>query len=150
MGYHEIIPNLYVGDYEAAFNENVLKRMDVVINCAKELPFHPYAVKNTIRYHVPSLDNLEEKEIKKMSVFLQQLYPEINKHHSQGKSIFIHCYAGRQRSAIVCCYYLMRKFNWPFEKAKREMQKKRDVVFQPNCNFRHSLCLIEQNRNLPK
>ena len=63
------------------------------------------------------------------------------------KTIFVHCYAGKQRSATIVCAYIMRYLNLSYKEAAKLMKTKRIVVFTPLPNFDNALRLFQEKCN---
>ena len=59
------------------------------------------------------------------------------------KKIFVHCYAGKQRSATIVCAYIMKYLNLSYKCSIELMKSKRIVVFTPLPNFDDALRLFE-------
>lgn len=60
----------------------------------------------------------------------------------ESAAVLVHCGAGVSRSATLCIAYLMRKFNWPAERARAHCIQRRSIVM-PNDGFWRSLCAFE-------
>ena len=63
----------------------------------------------------------------------------IHKELLKGSKIFIHCFAGVQRSASVVVAYLSRYTGLSLDESIKCVLSKRPIIFQPMCNFRPSL-----------
>tara|TARA_B100001093_G_scaffold513252_1_gene584785 strand:+ start:2138 stop:2578 length:441 start_codon:yes stop_codon:yes gene_type:complete len=140
----EIITNLWLGNIIDSRNLEFINTIDIVINCTKNLPFNSEQNKQ-IRIYVD--DNLERQEIVNMYKHLNKITETINELLTKGKSIFVHCYAGKQRSATVVCAYLMRYLNLSYSSAKDLLRTKRMIVFTPLTNFDAALKLFEMKLN---
>jgi protein-tyrosine phosphatase len=105
--YSLIIPNLWLGDINAAHNIDFLKenKIDVIVNCTKGYPFI-YEINDEAKelkletYRIPVEDSLLEKDFIIMEQWFDILLPIILQHYKENKRILIHCFAGKQRSAI--------------------------------------------------
>lgn len=105
--YNLIIPNIWLGDINAAHNYNFLKEnnINVVVNCSNDLPFifeinHEIPDLQLATYRIPVDDSLLEKDFIKMQNYFDIMLPIIFEHYKQNKKILIHCHMGKQRSAI--------------------------------------------------
>jgi atypical dual specificity phosphatase/dual specificity phosphatase 12 len=54
----------------------------------------------------------------------------------------VHCYAGISRSASIIISYLMKKYNWSYEKAYNYVKNKRPII-NPNRGFKKQLIQYE-------
>jgi len=142
--YTKILPKLYLGNFQAAKDPDFFKdkKIKAVLNCTKDIPNH-FACKKDIEYmRIPVDDSLKETDIKKMYNFLPVIVEFIHKHIAlQGNNIFVHCYAGRQRSAISVSAYLVAKLGMtPAEACKFVMDKRKEAFhFGLSLNFEDSL-----------
>ena len=151
--YTKILPKLYLGNFQAAKDPDFFKdkKIKAVLNCTKDIPNH-FACKKDIEYmRIPVDDSLRETDIKKMYHFLPVIVEFIHKHIAlQGNNIFVHCYAGRQRSAISVSSYLVAKLGMtPAEACKFVMDKRKEAFhFGLSLNFEDSL--NKYNKDLQK
>ena len=128
---NHIYKNIYLGDHNAAENENFLKMYDIktVINCAAELQ---YDYKDLISFELYLYDMPEERII---SLF-ESAYKFVKKHLNN--NILVHCYMGISRSASFVIFYLMKEEKWDYETCFDYIQKKRPCV-SPNYGFERQL-----------
>lgn len=110
---NEIIPRLYLGNYKAALDYNFIKDngIDIIVNCTPNIPFINDIVDmdddkkqnlTNIEYiRIPVEDSLLEKDIILMEEYFKYLLPYLHESYNNKKTMLIHCYAGKQRSAIV-------------------------------------------------
>jgi len=138
----EIITNFWLGNIIDSRNTEFLNNIDVVFNCTKNLPFNNEKNKQ-IRIKVD--DNLEKEEIVNMYKYLNNTTDYINGLLTKGKSIFVHCYAGKQRSATVVCAYLMKYLSLSYNDATELIRSKRLIIFTPLPNFDAALKLFDIN-----
>ena len=102
---NEILTNLWLGNIIDSRNIDFLNNIDIVINCSKNIPF---SNKQNQQIRIKVDDNLEKNEIVNMYKYLDAITEYIHKSLVNSKRIFVHCYAGKQRSATVICAYLMK------------------------------------------
>ena len=126
-----IYKNLYLGNYEGAENENLLKMYDIhtVINCAAELQ---YNYKDLISYELNLYDMPEERII---STF-ESAYKFVKKHLNN--NIFVHCYMGISRSSSFVIFYIMKEEKWDYETCYNYVKKRRSCI-EPNYGFEKQL-----------
>lgn len=142
--YTKIISKLYLGNYQAAKDPDFFKekKIKAVLNCTKDIPNH-FACKKDIEYmRIPVDDSLRETDFKKMYEFFPVIVEFIHKHVVlQKNNILVHCYAGRQRSAISVAAYLVAKLGMtPADACKFIMDKRKEAFhFGLSLNFEDSL-----------
>lgn len=108
-----IYPRLWLGNrYISVDKEFIIKnKIDVIVNCTKELPFvelEQDQMPKLIR--IPVDDSLLEKDLILMEHYLKTVIPELIDDYRDGKTVLIHCFAGKQRSAIVMATMLFEMF----------------------------------------
>ena len=96
----QIIPNLWLRNLKAAQDEVFLKnaKIQVVVNCTKDAPFHPSIRR---RYRVPVDDNLQEQEIRNLELWSFEIVYKMIQEYKEGRPIFVHCHAGMSRSTSI-------------------------------------------------
>jgi predicted protein tyrosine phosphatase len=104
----------------------------VVFNCTKNLPFSPII---PIKYRIPVDDNLQESEIRNMELWSGEIAYKIISEHIEGKTILVHCAAGRQRSAASVAFTLIALLKMRALDAMKMIKEKRSVAFFPRANF---------------
>jgi dual specificity MAP kinase phosphatase len=142
----EIIPNLWLGNATDSQQYPWINQFDIVINCTKDLPFY---LENTHckNIRIPIDDNLEPIEIENMYNCLETIIDYIHIQLLKGKKIFIHCFAGIQRSATVIVAYLLKYTKLSLDECSKCVASKRPIIFQPMCNFRPALDKLVKNIN---
>jgi len=136
MTANEIIPNLWIGNIQDSVLEPWIYQFDIVINCTKDLPFCNSNAKNI---RLPIDDNLQPEEIENMFNCLQKITEYMHVQLLKGKKIFVHCFAGIQRSATVIVAYLVRYTGMSLDQCIKCVETKRSIIFTPMCNFRPAL-----------
>ena len=143
--YHEIIPNLYVGDqfsiYEKFFEQ---QRKIVIINATPNVKFNRKI--KSVNYRIPVEDDLRHKSNMELYFVLSELVGTINRYLDKNYVILVHCVAGRQRSCAIIAAYLMKYKNMTLDKAIYEIKRKRPHAFFGGVNFKTAL--IKFNKNL--
>jgi protein-tyrosine phosphatase len=138
----EVVPNLWIGNANDILVGDFIRSFDVIINCTKNIPFPAETQCKTIRIFVD--DNLDPVELDNLYKYLDKTTQYIHVHLLNGRRVFVHCYAGKQRSASVIVAYMMRYFHMGLEDASTALQSKRGIVFEPLCNFRPILEKFEE------
>lgn len=139
----EIIPNLWLGNVHDSQNKNFISHFDAVINCTKDLKF---ASKYTKNIRIPIDDNLDKHEILNLYNFLPKITTFIYQQLGEGLKVFIHCYAGKQRSASIVVAFCMKYLNMTLADAIYVLTSKRIIVFTPFINFNAGL--IKYSRDI--
>ncbi len=135
---NEIIPGVWLGDYHSSQDETFLRsqHIDVVFNCTKNLGFSSEV---PIKYRVPVDDNLEQEEIRNMSLWSAEIALKIMREYLSGKRILVHCMAGRQRSAASVAFFIITLKRCHADEAIAFIKSKRAIAFHPSANFRQSI-----------
>jgi len=139
---NEIFTNLWLGDIRDSRNVEFINSVDVVINCTKNLPFINNS-KKSIRVSVE--DNLEKEEIVSLYKYLETITKFIHIQLLNNKKIFVHCYAGKQRSVSIVCAYIMKFMDLSYKEATSLIKSKRYHIFTPLPNFDAALRIWEKN-----
>ena len=149
QNYAEILPNLFLGDITSARNSNFIKtkNIEVIINCSNSIDNFFISSPNIKYYRCPIDDSLTEYDINLMKIYLPQFVKIIDNSLKDNKVVLVHCYAGRQRSAIVIAAYLMYKKGMNIENAYKYIISKRPEAFHygKSFNFHNSLQDYKQN-----
>jgi protein-tyrosine phosphatase len=135
---HEILPNLWLGNVKASMDEDFIqqKRITVVFNCTKNLPFSPMI---PIKYRIPVDDNLEEEEIRNMELWAGEIALKMIAEYKDGKPILVHCMAGMQRSAAAIAFMLIAYLKIHAPEAMHMIKSTRRIAFHPSANFGRSI-----------
>lgn len=129
-----IIPQIWLGNSKASQDETFLKNANitVVFNCTKDLPFHSSIRR---RYRVPVDDNLEEQEIRNLELWSYETVIKMLQEYKAGRTIFVHCHAGMQRSPAVVAMFLIVLYRMTADKAMEFIKERRPIAFHWNANF---------------
>jgi protein-tyrosine phosphatase len=145
--YNEIEKGVFLGNYRAAKDKEFIKnyKIKAVLNCSKDIPnYHRHLDIEYVR--IPIDDSLKKKDIDLLYDHLNFIVEFIKKHVNANQNIFIHCYAGRQRSAASVAAYLMNTKNISAGDACRYILSKRKEAFHYglSLNFENALCKYEK------
>ncbi|CAD8096229.1 unnamed protein product [Paramecium primaurelia] len=137
---------LWLGDYTAAINQQLLKQKNIktVLTVASGLNVK-YPPNSDIVHKVYNILDIESCNIKRI---WGDTYQQIDEGLQKG-SVLVHCAAGVSRSAATVIAYLMRKQGMSFQEAFQFVRLKRSVVC-PNFGFQRQLKQFErelQNMN---
>ncbi len=143
----EIIPGLlYLGDYRAAENLSLLRKLKIrqVLNCTKTLPnYHEHAKTYKLQYHrLPINDSLLKKDFDLMAEYLKFAVEVIHLATTVKKEpILVHCVQGAQRSCAAVVAYLITYKHMEPNNAVSFLCRKRPIAFHNgrHINFKTSL-----------
>ena len=126
-----IIDNIYLGNSEAASDEEYLKQhnIDTVINCAEGL--------------VSEYKELKFLELNLFDYPEQNLFPKFEVAYkfiklNSKNNILIHCLLGMSRSASLVIFYLMKEKGWDYDTCYKYAKERRPIV-DPNYGFAEQL-----------
>ena len=143
--YHEIIPNLYLGNKNSACNELLLKKIYLVVNCTHNIPFYS---DKTINYRVNVSDDMSFSSNLHIFKYIHTILPFMYKCYINKKPILVHCRAGMQRSATIIVCFLIKYFNFTKEGAINYIKNKRSIVFYPFNNFNKTQDIFSEIHHL--
>jgi protein-tyrosine phosphatase len=150
--YNKIMDRIFLGNYQAAKDRAFFKekRIKAVLNCTHDIPNHFAHIKDIEYMRIPVDDSLKQKDYDLMFQFMPAAIEFIHKHAAlQKNNILIHCYAGRQRSAILVAAYLVEKFNITPKEACKIVIDKRPEAFHygQSLNFDQALTKYYKNKS---
>jgi len=139
----KVLPNMYIGSYENAMEEKVLKAngiTHILSLIGRNWPSDLVKQKN-ISMHDLGRTNLKGV-LEKVSKFMELGQEEESK-------ILVHCHSGQNRSATVVIAHLMTYHNETLYRAHKRVKRLRPVV-QINAGYAKQLLALEKeifNRN---
>ena len=129
---HKIVDNLYLGDFRAADNPELLKSYGIthIVNCAFNLPS---------KYNGMFTD----LDLKLRDEPDQVIFPQVDNAYkfiveNRNTNVFVHCVHGMSRSGSVVVYYLMKEKGMRMQEGIEFIGKIREVI-NPNEGFRRQL-----------
>ena len=133
--YDMIIPNIYLGNYNASQDLDFLKKNNIklIVNCSKAIEFLNNYECEKVR--VPIDDN----RIFKNNDILKHIkvINKINDFIEKNENVLIHCRLGSQRSANIVLLYLIKHKNLEMNFATQLIKQKRPIAFFPINSFNH-------------
>jgi hypothetical protein len=138
--YNEIIPNLYIGNYESLKNATKFK---MIVNCTKHIPF-PITINID---HVRVAIHDHEDQSAELLQYAPNVIDKIHDMLQKNKPVLVHCHAGMQRSCAVVAMYLMKYYKIKPSDAIRFIQSRRSIAFQPKPTFDRALQVYYQDMN---
>ena len=142
--YNKVMNRVYLGNFQAAKDKEFFKKHKIraVLNCSKDIPNH-FSNNKEIEYmRIPVEDSLKQKDYDLMFEFMPAMVQFIHKHANiQKNNILVHCWAGRQRSAIGIAVFLVDKYGLePKEACKYVLEKRPEAFhFGKSLNFDQAL-----------
>ncbi|KAL9544295.1 hypothetical protein MBANPS3_007701 [Mucor bainieri] len=141
----EIIPHfLYLGpeivttDQVSGLRQRSIKR---VLNMAEECDDDVPGLKENFAYQkIAARDTVEMQNVQGTLKKAVQVIDDSKKHH---EPIYVHCKAGKSRSAAAILAYLVISENWTLKKAYRHIVKARPNI-SPNIGFVAELMKMEE------
>ncbi|BGP08415.1 Dual specificity protein phosphatase 1 [Rhodotorula toruloides] len=134
----EVIPGLWIGDYNASQDHNLLKERN--ISCIVSGMRQEYAAAPGIDLHRVSVDDTDSTNI------LEHFVPTadfIDAALRKGQNVLVHCQAGVSRSTTLLAAYLMRNHGLNVEQAVERIRSVRPQV-EPSEFFMMQLELFER------
>lgn len=142
--FNKIMSKLYLGNNKAAKDPEFFKnkKIKAVLNCSKDIP-NTFRNSKDIEYmRIPIDDSLKEVDFERAYEFMPVAAEFIYKHAILEKNnIFVHCWAGRQRSCCMIAAFLMCKMGMtPTEACKFILDHREESFhFGLSLNFEKSI-----------
>jgi len=117
--YHEILPNLYIGDCSSVI-------FSMIVNCTKEDEV-AFPECDSICIRIPVRDHPYESALilsyMQETDVLEKMYTQLK----NNKTVLVHCSSGMQRSCAVVSCYLIRYHNMTAQSAIDFIKSKKDI-----------------------
>ena len=141
---NKIFDNLFLGNIDCARNFDFIKKNDIkyIFNISNGIPNYFEYDKYIKYFNLFVADSLLENDINIMYNNLHNLVIYLdNCLDLNNGNVLIHCYAGRQRSAILIAAYLVYKYKMTPDEAYDYILDKRPEAFHygKSYNFHKSL-----------
>jgi len=156
ISYNKISDYLYLGNYNTACNKEFIINNDIklVINCSKNLDIPYFYDSNKINYfRIPINDSNTLSDNQILNDNLDYTIDLIKKYRDNKKNVFVHCFAGMQRSAAVVFVYMLHELldyyhnninnieiynmmkNMTYDDVIIYLKNKRNIVFKNGATF---------------
>jgi len=144
-GQNMIIPNLYLGNINEAYNLDFLQNNNIkaIVNCTEKEPYHNY-FKEKKKYRLSVNDSREKENINKFKKEIIDGIDFIDNCIEMNEAVYVHCYWGLMRSATVITGYLIKKYKIPYKDAISIVQEKRPMALSSLYNFNEVLEYVEK------
>ena len=143
--YDLIIPNLYLGNINAANDIHFLENFNIgaIINCTENEPFHEYFNgKPQLRLYIN--DSKEKSNIEKFKNQIIESIDFIEYCIRNDMTVFVHCYWGLMRSATVVAAYLIKSYKITHIDAIQLIREQRQFALASFYNFNEILLFVEE------
>jgi protein-tyrosine phosphatase len=150
--YNKIMSKIYLGNIDASKDKDFFKDKNIkaVLNCSKDIP-NTFKNSDVEYMRIPVDDSLKVVDYNKMYHYLPMAADFIYKHAVlQKQPIFVHCYAGRQRSCATIAAFLMKYHNLTPYEACLFITKKRIEAFHFNLSLNFEQSLDEFYKDIKK
>jgi hypothetical protein len=136
----EVLPGVWLGDAVAAGDGAFLagRRIGAVCNCTRDVPFHP-SVPEGARHRVPVDDNRQPDQVAELARLAAGTVAGLVRARAEGRTLLVHCAAGRQRSAAVVAMLVMAVRGCGADEAVAFVRAVRPAAFFPEANFAGAL-----------
>lgn len=128
----ELLPGfLWLGDGHHAQPTEVTGKyhFNAIANCAPKkirLTLESYPEVPDMAYHIVDAEDSFEYDI--INLHIESFCAFLNAAEREGRRCFVHCNMGMNRSATLCCAYLIREKGMPFTEAVHHVSSRRPVV----------------------
>lgn len=138
----EIIPGkLYVGTWDDAKSESEL--LDRGLTHVLCLIGPKHLIKGTEHKHVP----MNDRGRTDLKIVLDKVYEFMEESQQVGKSLFVHCQSGQNRSATIVIAFLMMSKGLTLYRAHKKLKELRPIV---HINVNYAKQLLDLERQLYK
>jgi protein-tyrosine phosphatase len=136
----EIVPNLWIGDFDGVkYKDNI--NIKYLVNCSKDLHY----LGNHSEYKNQMKQSIEQYEIIKMYEYLVESVEFIYKNMLRDDSTLVFCENGNQKSASVVAAFLMKYGSHSKDTAIKSIRTKYNSAFYPDINYNLSLDMFGKN-----
>ena len=122
----EIIPNLYLGNWRAAADLNLLQALDIefIVNASQLANFYPH----NFTYLTVAVEDADDAQINRYFTKVSRfVYNALLKR----KKVLIHCVAASLRSPTLVIAFLIKKKKMTLEEAYKLVQTKQRIDINP-------------------
>ena len=137
--YSEIIPNLYIGNYESP--KLLFPSVGLIVNCTKNVDSL-----STTTIRMPIDDTPDENH--NFILLIENIIDIIHSQLLNNQKVLVHCAAGAQRSCAVVVCYLIKYYSYYPERVLEFIRSKRRIAFFGHITFERSIESFYNNLNL--
>jgi len=146
----EILPDLFLGGIESAFNPSRLKALQIthILNCAgREIGTEPSFYAGEFVYH--SIEASDSFDFPIVPAYAEECLEFALKAEEAKGGLLLHCRAGMNRSAAICILIVMERKGISLLEALQLVFDKRPMILS-NEGFREQLLDYAKRRKLLK
>ena len=139
---HQIEPNLYIGDKDAAAGQSS-QDFDCIVNVTREIPFSDSFLRRATRIplRIAVLDIAVPSELQTMFQGCKDYCPLVKRILDRQGKVHVHCSQGKQRSATFITAYLMMTRRMSCSNAIRLLEELYPIAFSDTGRPRFLRCL---------
>ena len=130
----EILPNIYLGNIQSAYQKEFLKEKGITHIITAVLGVSPIFPDDFTYLNINSIDYDNDN----LMTNFNKTNDFINKCIEKNGKVLIHCICGVSRSVTITCAYLMKNKNINPNEAIEFIKEKRPIA-EPNCGFKKQL-----------
>jgi len=128
----EIIPNLWLGNYQSAFSSEFLKNHNIKNIIRIMVEFDKNNIFKGVKYyHIPIKDT--DTCVPNIENIFNTCNKIIDNCLNNNEGILIHCKRGHHRSAAVVASYLIKNLKYDYEKTFKYINSLRPCALRRNC-----------------
>jgi protein-tyrosine phosphatase len=132
----EIVPNLWLGNYKAAYDYSFLSKYKINIIITIRETFDNTRKYPNIKYLTLGVKDVDVCNINLIPIF-ENITTFIYNSLKSGNRILIHCKRGHHRSATIIAAYLIKYLHYDYNSAIKYIKQLRP------CAFREKKCILE-------
>ena len=140
--YNKIFNNIWIGNKYIVKNKKIYDKIDVIINCSKNIPFYN---NSKINHRISINNNNKIDNIKNLETYLEMTADLIQYHTEQNRNILIHCDDSINLSPSILVGYLIKYYNKNLYNACNFIMDKHPLSFLFNTKYQISLMNYEYN-----
>jgi protein-tyrosine phosphatase len=149
--YSQITDRIFIGNSSAAKNKAFFKNNNIVavLNCTTDIP--NFFCEKLEYLRIPVEDSLKQRDFKLFYNYIPVMTEYIHKIVDIEKgNIFVHCWAGMQRSTGAVAAYMMKYQLKSLKTAVRFIHSKRKEAFHFGEHVNFDQALLKYERDLEK
>lgn len=135
----EVWPGLYVGGLESVLDCNEMRKIDAVVSALKPESRKELEAVGCLRGKDHLFIPVKDQTSAPIEEYFEKAYKFIDRHLATGRTVLVHCAAGRSRSVTLVVYYLLRKGVARSVSEALNIVRKHRPIARPNPGFKQKL-----------